>query len=121
MSSSVRHKAARLAAKWWAEQDNPHSAICDRCNQDVYHGDGYLNPVGSWGSPDLLCDDCFDPSVFRASSEPVRDSTVTTRSDIVQGGLWIALICGALGYFVSPLWWVGVPIGVWAVAVAPKA
>lgn len=66
-------RAQQLALKWW--KNSGHSgAVCDKCNGDIPEGGGYLckpalvgfNIGGQMmdmsGSPDLLCERCFDGS-----------------------------------------------------------
>lgn len=120
MSASIRHQAARLATHWWSEPGRPQVAICDRCNGDVPRGSGYLNPMGMFGSPDLYCSDCFDPSVFSTGARTTTDDSTVSRSDVIQSG-WTLLLAGiGLGWFVSPWWWLAVPAGLICLFSAPS-
>ncbi len=120
MSDSIRHQAARLASHWWTEPGRPQVAICDSCNGDVHRGQGYLNPVGLFGTPDLLCRSCFDPSVFTTGTRRQSGTQTASRSDVIQGG-WTLVLAGiGLGWFVSAWWWLAVPAGLICLFTAPS-
>jgi hypothetical protein len=75
-----KERAHELALKWWAGSGRS-SGVCDRCNSDVAEGEGYLcqpaivgmgfggQIVDLSGSPDLLCERCFDRS---STAEPFK-------------------------------------------------
>ena len=71
-----KQEAQEAARHWWRTNASFNSisrgyAICDSCSGRIIEGEGYLCHPTIPGSPDLICEHCFD----RSSRPPYRSSS----------------------------------------------
>ncbi len=64
---AIRRYWRELARSWW--QSEQHSqAICDRCNNDIARGQGYLSGTS------LICENCVRKGLMSEGLEKLRDN-----------------------------------------------
>lgn len=120
-TEQMTEEAARLAKEWWQTQPNRPTAVCDSCNGDIQRGMGFLNPIGRFGSPDLLCRACFDPQPMVAAiakAKKLEEKRAAKKSELIKGGLIGIVVFALLAYFHNPWWLIGAGISLLALVMA---